>query len=172
MAGRLARGGYRIIGWVLTQSWFHPIHRRLYRRAGGRGILGRALGVDMVLLTTNGRRTGRPRTVPLVAIRAGEGWLVVGSNGGRASSPAWTHNLEAHGRTTVDHHGRQQPHTARRVEGAEYDRRWRQAVAAYPGYAVYRDLTERDIPLFVLEPVPDPPIDAKPNEPVQPAGVA
>jgi deazaflavin-dependent oxidoreductase (nitroreductase family) len=144
---------YLAIGLVLTHPWFHPIHRRLYAWTSGRGPVGRALGMHMLLVETRGRRTGETRVVPLGAVRHGDGWILVASNAGKDRMPAWAHNLRAAPAVVVDHDGRRSPHTAREVTDApEYDRLWALACAAYPGYAVYRERTDRPIPLFVLDP--------------------
>ncbi|MFP5343343.1 MAG: nitroreductase/quinone reductase family protein [Candidatus Limnocylindria bacterium] len=149
----LSRRTYLAIGEVLTHRWFHPIHRRLYRLTGGRGIASRALDMDMVLVTMVGRRSGTARTIPLAAVLDGPGWILVASNAGKARMPDWAHNLRADGAVTVEHRRGVRPFTAREVtDPEEYEARWQQAVAAYPGYAVYRARTARAIPLFVLEP--------------------
>jgi deazaflavin-dependent oxidoreductase (nitroreductase family) len=148
----LPRRIYVGIGLVLTHPRFHPVHRRLYRWSGGRGIVGRALGMDMILVTMTGRRTGESRTVPLGAVRRGEDWTLVGSNAGKPTTPAWVHNLRSNGDTEVEARGVRAPFVAHEATGTEYDELWRLVVAAYPGYAVYRARTDRPIALFVLEP--------------------
>lgn len=145
---------YLAIGEVLTHPRFHPIHRRLYRLTGGRGVVSRALGMDMLLVTVTGRRSGVDRTVPLAAVRDGESWVLVGSNAGKGRTPGWVHNLRAEPAVTVEH-GPTAPAAFRAREVSdpqELEARWRQVIAAYPGYGVYRRRTERVIPLFVLEP--------------------
>ena len=82
-AAPLSRRAYLVIGEVLTHPRFHPIHVRLYRWTGGRGPVGRALGLDVILVTMRGRRTGALRTVPLAAVRDGERWVLIGSNAGK-----------------------------------------------------------------------------------------
>lgn len=150
----LSRRTYLVIGEVLTHPWFHRIHRRLYRLTGGRGIMSRGIGMDMILVTGPGRRTGVPRTVPLAAVRDGEVWIVVGSNAGKSRMPAWVHNLRSDGAVTVEHRRSSAPYQAREVvDDVELAQRWHQVIAGYPGYGVYRDRTDRRIPLFVLEPV-------------------
>ncbi len=148
-----SRRTYLAIGEALTHPWFHPIHRRLYRLTGGCGILSRALGMDMILVTGTGRRSGKLRTVPLAAVRDGVAWTVVGSNAGKGRMPAWVHNLRSHSAVTVEHGRSVAAFRAREVvDPDELERRWRQVIASYPGYAVYRARTDRTIPLFVLEP--------------------
>ena len=151
----LPRPVYQAIGNVLTHPRFHPIHRRLYRWTGGRGPLSRALGMDMILVGMRGRRTGETRIVPLGAVRAGERWILIASNAGKAQMPAWVYNLRADGTVTVEHRGATTPFEAREATGEEFERLWRVVTAAYPGYRVYQARTDRLIPLFVLEPVLD-----------------
>ena len=152
MVRRLPDRAYMAIGRTLTHPWFHPFHRRLYRRIGGRGIVGRALGMDMLLLTTTGRRTGMTRTVPLGAIQVGEACVVIGSYGGRDHDPAWALNLRAHPRARVQWRDAAWLVVAREAEPVEADRLWPIVTAAYPGYAVYRAAaTARPVPLFVLD---------------------
>jgi len=151
----LPRPVYQAIGNVLTHPRFHPIHRRLYRLTGGRGPLSRALGMDMILVGMRGRRTGEPRIVPLGAVRDGERWILIASNAGKAQMPAWAYNLRADGAVTVEDRGTTTPFQAHEATGEEFERLWRVVTAAYPGYQVYRDRTDRAIPLFVLQPVRD-----------------
>lgn len=152
VAAVLPRRVYLAIGLVLTHPRFHPIHRRLYAWTGGRGPVGRALGMDMLLVETRGRKTGERRVVPLGAVRDGASWILVASNAGKDRMPAWVHNLRAEPAVTVDHDGRRASFRAREASGEEYDRLWRVVTSAYPGYGVYRERTDRPIPLFVLDP--------------------
>ena len=151
----LPRWAYLVIGFLA-----HPlpssIHRRLYTWTGGRGLVGGALGVDVILVETRGRRSGVPRVLPLGAVRDGATWVLTASNGGKERLPAWVHNLRADPIVTVDHEGGRSRHAAREVARDEYDRLWSLVTAAYPGYQVYRDRADRPIPLFVLDPVRDP----------------
>lgn len=147
----LPRPVYLAIGLVLTHPLFHPIHRRLYRWTGGRGLLRRALGMDMILVTMRGRQTGTSRVVPLGAVRDGDAWILIGSNAGKARTPAWVHNLRTDPAVTVEHRATTAAFLAREAHGDDYDRRWATVTAAYPGYQVYRDRTDRPIALFVLE---------------------
>ena len=106
-----------------------------------------------VTLTTTGRRTGKPRAVPLYAWEDADRLVIVGSLGGSAKDPAWVRNLRADPRATIKK-GRQVLHVrASEVEGPERDRLWTLVVDAFPLYATYQRKTERVIPLFVLETV-------------------
>lgn len=155
MATRLPRPVYLAIGYLLTSRPFTRWHRWTFRRTGGSGVLGHALGVDMILVTTRGRRTGEARTVPLGAIRRGDAWVVIGSNSGKAAGPAWAHNLRSDPAVTVQERATSRPFTAHEATEAEAATLWPIVTAAYPGYAIYRDRTDRPIALFVLEPTGD-----------------
>jgi deazaflavin-dependent oxidoreductase (nitroreductase family) len=153
MASRLGRPVYLAIGEILTSRPFTRWHRWVYRWTGGRGVLSRGLGTDMLLVTARGRRTGEPRTVPLGAIRDGDAWVVVGSNAGKDREPAWAHNLRADGDVQVAHRDVHRPYHAHEADADEAARLWPKVIDAYPGYGVYRERTDRPIALFVLVPV-------------------
>jgi len=156
MVRRLPDPAYTAIAAVLTHPWFHPFHRRLYGRTGGRGVVGHALGVDMVLLGTTGRRSGRTRIVPLGAIRDGDAWVVIGSYGGRDVDPAWVLNLRADPHATVQYRGVRVAVLAHEADLTEAARLWPLVSTAYPGYQLYRKRTSRTVPLFILEPAAPP----------------
>ena len=108
-----------------------------------------------ITLTTTGRRSGEPRTLPLYAWPDGDRLVIVGSKGGAATHPAWVHNLRAEPRVTVKKGRDTQEYRATEVEdeGEERDRLWTLVTEAFPLYAGYQRKTQRLIPLFVLEPV-------------------
>ena len=106
-----------------------------------------------VTLTTTGRRSGKPRSVPLYAWGDADRLVIVGSLGGSARDPHWAHNLRADPRATVKKGREVLGVRASEVDGSERDRLWKLVVAAFPMYEAYQRKTERIIPLFVLEPV-------------------
>ena len=105
-----------------------------------------------ITLTTTGRRTGEPRPVTLYAWPDGEERLVlVGSQGGKPTDPAWVHNLRGDPTVTVTRGKRTERWVAREVpDGPERERLWAMVTTAFPHYAAYQRRTERRIPLFVL----------------------
>ena len=127
------------------------VHSGLYRASRGR-VAGRVGSLDVLLLTTTGRKTGKPRTVPLLYAEAGSGFAVIGSKGGAVHDPAWCVNLRANPAASVHLGGRQVPVKAREAEGDERDRLWRAMADRYKGYDGYREKTSRRIPVFMLEP--------------------
>ena len=120
--------------------------------SGGRALTSHK-GEPMILLTTTGRKTGKPRTWPLTGLRTGAGWAVAGSNGGHDHHPAWYLNLVADPNATVTEGRRTVPVRARIAEGAERDAQYQRFVDYLPGYADYAAATTRTIPVVFLEPV-------------------
>lgn len=109
-------------------------------------------GFTFLLLTTTGRRTGRPHTVGLTYFPHGAGYAVIGSNGGAPRDPDWVLNLRATPRATVQIRDLRRPVQTRETVGEERRALWEQAVRAYAGYAAYATRTRRAIPILVLEP--------------------
>ncbi len=147
---------YRIIGRFSVSRFDRWLHPALYRATGGRGILGRILGCEMILVTTVGRRTGRARTVALFAFPLPEpagSWAVIASRGGSRTIPAWYTNLVGHPVATVQVHDLVVPARAREVAGDEYAEIFERAATAYPGYRLYRAEADHHIPIVALEPM-------------------
>lgn len=143
---------YRAIGWFSTTRLDRSLHPFLYRQLRARGILGRVLGAEMVLLTTTGRRTGRPRTVALFAFRDAAGWIVVASRGGSRRLPAWYRNLADRPEGTIQVRERAAPVHARELAGGDYETAFEMAARTYPGYRLYRRESPFPIPILRLEP--------------------
>jgi deazaflavin-dependent oxidoreductase (nitroreductase family) len=94
MARRLPRPVYIAIGELLVSRPVTSFNRWLLRRTSGRIGAG-GLGMDVILVTTRGRRSGQARTVPLGAVLHGADWIVIGSNAGHDKAPAWALNMRA-----------------------------------------------------------------------------
>jgi deazaflavin-dependent oxidoreductase (nitroreductase family) len=157
---RLPTIAYRLIGWYSTTRFNRILHPWLYGKAGGRGILGRSLGVETVLVTMAGRRSGEPRPVALYAIPVGAdvgspigSLAVVASRGGSGRIPDWYLNLTAASRVDVQARGRRFGVRPRELSGDAYERAFERAAAAYPGYRLYRRKARHHIPIVALEPV-------------------
>ncbi|TCC66368.1 nitroreductase family deazaflavin-dependent oxidoreductase [Kribbella pittospori] len=110
-------------------------------------------GLKVVLLTTRGARSGKLRKVPLMRVEHEGTYVAVGSNSGDSKHPVWLYNLRADPNVTVQDGETVKEYRAREVEGAEYAEWWDRVVDAFPGYAEYRTMTDRTIPVVVLEPV-------------------
>lgn len=143
---------YRLIGRFSVAGFTRYLHPRLYRRLGGRSILGRVLGAEQGILTTRGARSGRPRAVALFVFEDDGGWVVVGSRGGSGRVPDWVHNLVAEPIAFLQLHDRHVRVRALALEGEEYERAFERAAAAYPGFRLYRREADHHIPVYRLEP--------------------
>jgi deazaflavin-dependent oxidoreductase (nitroreductase family) len=106
----------------------------------------------MLLLTTTGRRSGNPHTVPLLYLPDKNRLVVIASYGGRHRNPDWYQNLVACPQATVLLPGSKVEVAARTATEAERGEWWPMVVAAYPGYAEYQARTDRQIPVVFLEP--------------------
>ena len=106
-----------------------------------------------IILTTTGRKTGQPRSVPIYAFEDGDRLVIVGSSGGDPTDPAWVGNLRAEPRATIKLGREERQVVAHEVpdEGPERDRLWQMVTEAFRYYATYQRKTTRLIPLFVLE---------------------
>jgi deazaflavin-dependent oxidoreductase (nitroreductase family) len=132
-------------------KYLGALHRLLYRLSGGR-IGGRLWDLPIVLLTTTGRRTGKPRTVPLCALHAGDDVVVIGSYGGLDQSPAWWLNLQANPHAELAAGRETRRVTARNAAPEERTRLWAELTARAPGYLEYERRTAREIPVVILQP--------------------
>ena len=126
-------------------------HGAIYRTSRGR-LLGRLAGMPVLLLTTTGRRSGRPRTATLTYFRDGGDLAVIGSFGGSDLPPAWWLNLQADPKASVLIGGTTSRVTARAATGEERDRLWPLVTRTNPGYARYQERTARPIPIVLLRP--------------------
>ena len=125
------------------------IHPLLIRCSGGR--LGtRVSGMPVVVVTTTGRKTGRPRPTPLTAIEADGHTYVVASKGGDDRHPAWYLNLVAHPDVVVERDGTSKPMVARVLTSDERTAVWPLVTRTYEGYAGYQKKTAREIPVIEL----------------------
>jgi len=130
---------------------FWWLHLRLYSWTGGR-IGGKVLGLTAFLLTTRGRKTGQSRTTAITYIKKGESFVLIASYAGESRHPAWYLNLEKTPEAEIQIGRRRVPVVARIASGDERTALWDEAVATYPDYAVYKERTDRQIPVVVLDP--------------------
>ena len=126
------------------------LHARLYRLTGGR-FVGRVGKAPILLLTTIGRRSGQPRTTPLLYLRDGEQLAIVASFGGNPTHPVWYLNLTANPEVSVQVGRDRFSAMAQTASVEERARLWPKIVELYPGYAGYQQKTTREIPIVLLE---------------------
>ena len=136
----------------LLIAWFFvPLHRLLLRLSNGR-LLGRLEGHGILTLVTRGRRSGKPRSSPLMYFRFEESGdlIVVASNYGQDHHPAWYLNAAANPDVSVEADGERFAAAARITQGDERAALYDKVVAANSRYAGYRAATERQIPVVAL----------------------
>ncbi len=109
-------------------------------------------GLPVIVLTTLGAKSGKIRKTPLMRVEHDGTYAAVASLGGAPKHPVWYHNVVADPHVELQDGGTRQDMTAREVTGEEMAQWWERAVAAYPAYADYQKKTDREIPVFVLEP--------------------
>lgn len=128
-------------------------HAGVYRLTDGR--LGADVnGAAVVLLITRGRRSGKPRTTPLMRVEHDGELHVIASNGGADTHPAWFFNLIAEPRVGVQDGDRRFVARAVVLDGAEHDGVYASAIDTMERFGEYQRTTERLIPVIRLEPMP------------------
>jgi deazaflavin-dependent oxidoreductase (nitroreductase family) len=140
--------------WLFARV-LHRIDRPVYRLTGGRHTFASLLsGIPVVMLTTTGARSGRPRTVPVLGLPTPEGLAVIASNFGQHRHPAWYLNLRANPEGSVAVDGQSRRFRAVEAEGERRRRIWDEGLRVYPGWSQYeRRAANRRIAVFVLDPV-------------------
>ena len=134
-----------------AENLFGEEHVRRYRETGGEvGHIWRE-GSTVLLLTTTGRRSGEPRTTPLIYAQDGDRYVIVGSKGGAPEHPGWYRNLEKTPDVELRVGDEVFPARARTASGEERERLWRKANEVWPHYDEYARKTDREIPVVVLE---------------------
>ena len=126
----------------------------LYEGSGGiQGTTLRDTGLPVVVVTNLGNRTGAIRKTPLMRVKDGNNYVLVGSKGGAPTNPVWVYNLRTNANVEIRDETEVCKMRVREVEDEdERARLWELAVAAYPPYEEYQDRTTRRIPVFVAEP--------------------
>jgi deazaflavin-dependent oxidoreductase (nitroreductase family) len=138
-AAAASRSGAALLARILN-----PIDRLTFRLSAGRLLAYSTLsGLPMVMLTTTGRRTGVPRSTPLVGIPCGDDIAIIGSNFGQTPTPGWVHNLRANPTATVTYRGTTVPVVARIAPHQEAEDVFVTAGRHYRGSSNYRARVER-----------------------------
>jgi deazaflavin-dependent oxidoreductase (nitroreductase family) len=123
-----------------------------YESSGGtRGVmLG---GRPTVIVTSKGARSGKLRKNPVMRVEHDGSYAAVASKGGAPENPTWYHNLAENPLVELQDATAKGDYTARELSGDERAQWWERAVEAFPNYAEYQEKTDREIPVFLLEPV-------------------
>jgi deazaflavin-dependent oxidoreductase (nitroreductase family) len=110
-------------------------------------------GMPIIVLTSVGAKSGKLRKNPLMRVEHDGMYAAVASLGGAPKHPVWYYNLKANPHVELQDGPVKRDYTAREIEGEEKALWWERAVAAYPDYADYQKKTDRQIPVFLLEPI-------------------
>jgi F420H(2)-dependent quinone reductase len=137
-----------------SSAFLTRAHAALIRLSGGR--IQRSFfftgGVPMLVLTTVGRKSGQTRSTPVAYLKRGDAFAVLPSNAGNDRVPAWWLNLQAEPSAEVLAEGGRHKVRARQADPDEDESIWAEFAQMNPGFDEYRNLTERRIPVVLLEP--------------------
>ena len=140
--------------WIFDsgfERWLQDLNTWAYRRTGGK-ISSRLAGSPVCLLTTTGRKSGKPRTLPLLYLRDDDKVVLVASRGGTDKVPLWYRNLAANPDIQVQVGAEKRPMRARTATADEKAHYWPKVVAMYRDYATYQSWTDRVIPMVMCTP--------------------
>ena len=136
-----------------TSQWVRD-QVELYESSGGtEGTTLLDTGRPVVIITSMGARSGKIRKTPLMRVEHDGSYALVASQGGAPKHPVWYNNLVARPEVDIQDGPVKRSYRVREVSGEEKTVWWERAVAAFPPYAEYQQKTDREIPLFVAEPV-------------------
>ena len=132
------------VGWVRDQT------EKIFETGTTKSVdIG---GREVILLTTRGAKSGKLRKLPLMRVEHDGVYAIVASLGGAPKNPVWYYNVKANPHVELQDDTVTKDYKAREVTGDEKAVWWDRAVAAYSDYADYQKKTDREIPVFVLEP--------------------
>ena len=136
-----------------TSDWVRE-QVELYEGSGGtEGTTLRDTGLPVIIVTNKGNQTGAIRKTPLMRVKDGDNYVLVGSRGGAPRNPVWVYNLRADNSLEIRDETAVYAMRVREVmDDGERARLWDLAVAAFPPYEEYQNRTTRKIPVFVAEP--------------------
>lgn len=134
-----------------TSSWARNHAERYEASDGAKGYLLR--GRPCIVLTSVGAKTGKLRKTALMRVEYDGVYAVVASLGGAPKHPVWYHNLKANPQVELQDLAVKRDYLAREVTVAERAVWWERAVETWPDYATYQKKTDREIPVFVLDPM-------------------
>jgi deazaflavin-dependent oxidoreductase (nitroreductase family) len=135
---------------MATDDFPQSEHVARYQATDGREG-GTWRGAPALLITTRGRKSGQPRTTPLVFTRDGDHIILIASKGGAPEHPDWYQNLLAHPEAQIQIMGDKFKARARTATPQEKPRLWKMMTSFRPSYDDYQAKTDRDIPVVILE---------------------
>ena len=133
-------------------TWFGGFHGTVLRLSSGK-LMHSLMGLNMLLLSTKGRRTGRFRDTPLLYLKDEDRYYCVASFGGNDRHPQWFLNLIEHSNVTLSIRGRHVRAKAKLASANERDQAWNTLIDYYPPFAKYQERTARSIPVIAFLPL-------------------
>jgi F420H(2)-dependent quinone reductase len=133
-------------------KWMSRLNTVVYKRFGGEGLGGTFRNRPVVLLTTTGRKTGQPRTSPLIFLRDGDRVIIAASRSGTDKTPMWYLNLKANPKVQAQIKKEVLDLNARDATEEERTEYWPRLVELYPDFEDYQAWTDRRIPIVICEP--------------------
>jgi F420H(2)-dependent quinone reductase len=134
-----------------SAEWVRKQVEEIESSGGTRGNEMR--GMRVIVVTSLGHGSGKLRKNPVMRVEHDGKYAAVASKGGAPEHPTWYRNLVEHALVEVQDGPAKGDYTARVLSGDERAEWWERAVAVFPDYADYQEKTDREIPVFVLEPV-------------------
>jgi deazaflavin-dependent oxidoreductase (nitroreductase family) len=136
------------------RDWVREQVERYEASNGAKATTLRETGLPVVIVTNTGNKTGATRKTPLMRVKDGSNYVLVGSVGGGPKNPVWVYNLRANPKVQLRDRQDVASMVVREVtDSEERSRLWALAVQAYPPYEDYQKRTTRKIPIFLAEPV-------------------
>lgn len=143
--------------WAFSKG-LHYADRWLFQVSKGRfTVPGIVAGLPILMVTTTGAKSGKSRTMPLVAVPVDDDLAIIGTNFGQSNTPGWVYNLEADPSGSVSYRDSDTAFVARRATPEETEQALTAAARVYPGYDKYRErISDREVKVFVLQAADDP----------------
>lgn len=135
-----------------SQQWVRDQVEEYEASNGERANTLRDTGYPIVVITSKGARSGKLRKNPVMRVERDGKYVAIASKGGAPDNPEWYHNLVAHPQVELQDGPVRKTYDVRLLEGEERAEWWQHAVETWPTYADYQRKTDREIPVFLLEP--------------------
>ena len=134
-------------------DWVREQVERFEASDGAEANTLRDTGDPIVVITSIGAKTGYLRKNPVMRVEKDGKYVAIASKGGAPDQPEWYYNFLAHPEVQLQDRGAKRTYRARLLEGEEREPWWQYAVETWPTYASYQERTDRQIPVFLLEPI-------------------
>jgi deazaflavin-dependent oxidoreductase (nitroreductase family) len=135
-----------------SQQWVRDQVAAYEASGGTEANTLRDTGDPIIVITSVGATSGKLRKNPVMRVEKDGTYVAIASKGGAPEDPAWADNFRAHPEIDLQDGPEPKPYRARELSGEERREWWEYAVATWPTYASYQEKTEREIPVFLLEP--------------------